>query len=111
MSGGELAGFPGVERGFTSDSGLDLLPGEVGESLRDAGAFYESVSYVDVELECDGKFVFHQAGRDEDALRVAQIQVAMADCVVTEDYVVTIGDDRFFALGYGERYEVIGLAA
>src|SRR5208282_2086123 len=68
------------------------------------------MAYVDVELEGYGKFVVHQAGGDEDALGVAEIQVAMANGIVTESNVVTIGNDGFVALGNGERDEVIRFA-
>ena len=71
----------------------------------------KSVSDVDVELERHRKFVFHQASRDEDALRIAEIEVAMANRVVAERNVVAVGNHRLFALGHGERHEVVRLAA
>ena len=66
---------------------------------------------IDVELERDGKFVVHQTSGNEDALRVAQIQVAMANGVIAEGHIVAVGDDGFVALGHGERHEIIRLAA
>src|SRR5215469_1325785 len=108
--GGEFAGFEGIERCFPADAGFDLAPGQFTEIVRDTGALDQRVSDVDVELEGDGKLVVHQAGGDEDALRIAKIQVAMADRIVAESDVVPIGDQRVIALADCERDEVVSLA-
>ena len=42
---------------------------------------------------------------------VAEIQVAMANCVVAERNVVAVGNHGLIALGYGERHEVVRFAA
>ena len=68
------------------------------------------MSDIDVELERHRKFVLHQARRNEDALRVPEIQIAMANRVVAERNVVAIGDHGLIALGHGERHEIIRLA-
>ncbi len=70
----------------------------------------ECVSDVDVELESDGKFVVHQAGGDENALRAAEFQIAMANRAVAEGNVVTVGDDGLVSLIHGEWNEVVRLA-
>ena len=80
------------------------------KSRDDSGALDQRVADVDVELEGDRKFVVHQARGDEDALRVAEVQVAMADRVVAERDVVAVGDHGFFSLTHGQRDEVVGLA-
>ncbi len=111
MGRGELARLPCVERSFAAHTGLHLLPGQVGEILGYSCAFDQRVSDVDIELERDGKFVVHQAGRDEDALRIAEIQVAMANRIVAEGNVVAVGNYGVLALGHGERHEVVRLTA
>jgi hypothetical protein len=68
------------------------------------------VADIDVELESHGKFVVHQAGGDEDALGIAEIEVAMANGVVAEGHIIAIGDDGLVTLGYGEGYEVVRFA-
>jgi hypothetical protein len=68
------------------------------------------VPHVDIELEGHGKLVVHEPRGNEDALRIAQAQVAMADRIVAQRDVVTVGDDRLFSLIHGERDEVISLA-
>jgi len=88
-----------------------LLPGQVGEILGHARAFDQRVPDVDVELERHRKFVVHQTRRDEDALRIAEIQVAMANRVVAERNVVAVGNHRLFPLGHGEGHKVVSLAA
>ena len=69
------------------------LQTSLAEFLRNAGALDQGVSDIDVELKRHGELVVHQAGGDEHALGVAQIQVAMADCVIAESDVVAVGDD------------------
>ncbi len=56
------------------------------------------MSYVDIKLERDGEFVVHQAGGDEDALRAAQLQIAVANRAVAERNVVAVGDNRLVSL-------------
>ena len=108
--GGEFARIHSVERSFAADAGFGLLPHQICEILRDSGALDEGVSDIDVELEGDGKFVVHQAGGDEDALRAAELQIAMANRAVAEGNVVAVGDDGLVSLIDGERDEVIRLA-
>src|SRR5207253_115442 len=62
--GRELAEFVRVERGLAADLAFDLLPGQLGELLGDAGALDESVAHVDVELEGDRELIVHEAGGD-----------------------------------------------
>src|SRR5208337_4969738 len=111
VCGGKLARLPGVERSFSAHTGFHLLPGQVSEMLRHTGAFDQGVPDVDVELEGHRKLVFHQAGGDEDALRISQVQVAMANRIVAEGNVVAVGNDGVVALSDRERYKVVRLAA
>ena len=87
-----------------------LFPRQVGEVLRNPHALHEVVSHIDEELEGDGEAVFHQAGGDEDALRIAQRLVAMADGAVGQLHVVAVGDHGLVAHVQGERHKVVGLA-
>src|ERR1035441_2555240 len=73
-------------------------------------ALDQRVTDVDIELKRHRKLVVHQSRRDEHALRVAQVQVAVANRVVAEGHVITIGDDRLVALAHSKRDEVISLA-
>src|SRR5579862_5050827 len=107
---GQFAGLPGVERRFPFDSGFDLAPCQFAEIMRNTGSLDQRVPDVDIKLEGDGKLVVHQPRRDEHALRVAKIQVAMADGVVAQCDVVAVGDQRVVALAHRERDEIIGLA-
>ena len=68
------------------------------------------MAHVDVELKSDRELVVHQPGGDEHALRIAQLDIAMADGVVAEGNVVAVGDHGVVALVHRERDEVIGLA-
>ncbi len=45
----------------------------------------EMMAGVDEEFEGKGEAVLHQAGGDEDALRVAELEVAVADGSVARD--------------------------
>ncbi len=87
-----------------------MTPGEFGELLGNAGLLHEGVRHVDIELKSDGEFVVHQAGGDEDALRVAESEVAMADGAVAERDVVALGDHDLLILNHRERHEVVSLA-
>ena len=69
--GREFARLPGIERGLATDAGFRLLPDQVGKFAGDPGTLDEGVSHVDIKLEGDGKFVVHQPGGDEHALRAA----------------------------------------
>ena len=68
------------------------------------------VAHIDIELERHRELVVHQAGRDKDALRITQIQIAVADGVVAQLHVIAVGDHRVFALAHGQRDEVIRVA-
>ena len=68
------------------------------------------MAHVDVELECDRELIVHQPGGDEHALRIAQLDIAMADGVVAEGNVVAVGDHGVVALVHRERHKVISLA-
>jgi len=63
-----------------------------------------------MKLECHRELVVHQAGRDEHALRIAEVEVAVADGVVAQRDVVALGDERLITLADGEWHEVVGLA-
>ena len=80
---------------------LHLLPDQIGERLRYAGLLHHGVAHVDVELKGHGELVVHQAGGNEYALRVAQIEIAMADRVVAQRHVIAVGDHGFVALVHG----------
>ncbi len=80
------------------------------ERLRHSHLLDYGVSHVDVELKCDRELIVHQAGGNEHALRIAQLEIAMADGVVAEGNVVAVGDHGFVALVHRERDKVISLA-
>ncbi len=99
-----------VQRGFAADPAFHLLPRQIGELLRDADTVNEVVAHIDEELEGDGEAVFHQPGGDEDALRIAQRLVAMADGAIGELHVIAVGDHRLVAQIQRERDEVVRFA-
>ena len=65
---------------------------------------------VDVELERDREFVVHQAGGNEHTLRIAQIQITVANGILAQRDIVAVGNQRLLALADGERNEVVSLA-
>src|SRR5581483_9528256 len=69
----------------------------------------ECMAHINVKLKSDGEFVIHQSSGDEHTLRIAQLKVAMADCVVTEGNVIAISNDGLVALIDGERNKIVGL--
>ncbi|MGO9087085.1 MAG: hypothetical protein ACLQBK_17840 [Candidatus Sulfotelmatobacter sp.] len=110
VGGGQFARLPGIERSFAAHARFHLAPGQLAELARDSRFPHQRVADIDIELEGHGELVIHQAGRNEHALRTAQVQVAMADGIIAEGNVVTVGDQGFVALAHGERNEVIGVA-
>ena len=66
--------------------------------------------HVDVELEGDRELVVHQPGGDEHALRIAQIEIAMANRIVAKRNVIAIGDHGVLALIHGQRYKIISFS-
>src|SRR5206468_7276321 len=94
----QLAGFKGVERRLAANPGFDLGPGQIGELARHSSTLDQRVPNIDKKLERYGKLVVHQAGGDEDALRVAETQIAMADRAVAQRHVVAVGDEGFLAM-------------
>ena len=65
---------------------------------------------VDEKFERHRELVVHQARGDEDALGIAQVQIAMADCVVAEGYVIAVGDKGLIAVTDRQGNEVVSLA-
>ena len=122
---GEAAALPGVLAGLAADVGDGLGPDEVGEGGGDAGGVDEGVADVDEELEGEGEAVAEEAGGDEDAVVVAEGDVAVADGLVAElggvgggDHggvgVAVVARRRSVECGdrtHGERDEVVDLAA
>src|SRR5581483_10499611 len=87
-AGCDLARLPGINAGFAAYTALHLFPRQVGKSLGNAGLIHERMRHVDVELKRDGELVVHQPGGDEHALRVAQVEIAVADRVIAQPHIV-----------------------
>src|SRR5581483_11890491 len=110
MSSSKLAQFERVHAALSTDVGFRLLPHNRRKIFRYARLLHECVADVDEELERNRKLVFHHAGRDEDALRVADVVVAMANRAVAQFGVVALRDAGLVAFADRERHEVIRLA-
>ena len=87
-----------------------LLPDKLGKFVLHASPFHERMRHVDVELERERELVVHEAAGNKDALRVTEVQVAMADGVIAERDIVAVGDDGLLALAHRERHEIVRLA-
>src|ERR1700676_1312004 len=110
MGSREFACLPGIERSLSAYSRFSLLPGQLGKVLRNAGVVDERMTHVDIKLERHREFVFHQTGRDEDALCIAKIEVTVANGVIAQRHVITVGDYRFVSLRHRKRHKVVRLA-
>lgn len=102
--------FPGVLTGFSACVGFGLRPHEIGKAGGDADGFDKVVADVDEKFKGQRKAVLHDAGGDEDAVRAAELCVAMADGVFGEIDGVSGGDGGLVSVAESERHEVVGAA-
>src|SRR5579871_1258254 len=67
------------------------------------------MTYIDIKLKRNGEPFIEQPGGDKDALRVAGIDIAMADRSLWRRTVKAFCDQRFVPIANGERHKVEGL--
>src|ERR1700739_4465222 len=99
-----------VKAGFTADIALRLRPHQFPELRRHAGFIHERVAYIDVKLKSNGEAFIEQAGGDEDALRVARINIAMAGGSLRRRAVKVLCDESFVTIANSDGHKVKSFA-
>ena len=66
--------------------------------------------HVGVELKGYGKLVIENASGDEYALRIARINITMANRLVAQGTVIALGNQRFISVAHRERNKIICFA-
>src|SRR5205085_8249022 len=91
-----FAEFMSIQAGLASHPAGSLVPRQFGKLSRHSRFGHKRVSYIDEEFKSYGELIIQQARGDEHALRVAGIDVAMADGAFCKTAVVTLGDQGLF---------------
>src|SRR5258708_33034453 len=107
---GLLAKLKGVKAGFTAGVAGSLRPYQVGKFIGDSGVLHKGVSHIDVKLKGNGEPLIQQPRGNKHALRIARIDVAMADGSLRRRAVKAFGNQRLVAFADGERDKAKSLA-